>query len=110
MKNAIILILLSISYFACAQKNQVRTNQASIDPIQEHENYIKQATAFIEVVNKNKSLLLSDKVDNMEVFSCLDQLKQGTLTFTKSELAFIISQSTNPPIKNGLRNWHLLQK
>jgi hypothetical protein len=99
MKNTLILFLILICFAACAQKSQVNAKQVYLDSIQEQKEYLEHTIAFIAMISKNKPILLNDNLDNNEGFSCLDQLKQDTLTFTKSEIDYILKKSKNSSIK-----------
>ncbi|MGF1925994.1 MAG: hypothetical protein ACQUHE_17600, partial [Bacteroidia bacterium] len=103
MRNVLVILIFSICSFSCNQKNHLKTNQALIDSVQANKKYIKQAIAFIQIVNQNKPVSLSTHVALLEFLSCIEQLKWDTVTFTKSELAYITKQSQNPPIKRWTR-------
>ncbi len=99
MKNTFILLLLALSFIACKQKNQAQRNQTIIDSIRQEKIYIAQATSFIHKFNHQEPIILGDKVNKNDDFSCLEHLKKDTITFTKAEITFITSQSKSPLIK-----------
>lgn len=99
MKNAFKLLLVALGFMACTRKNPSQKKQAYADSVQKQKIYSAQTTAFIERFINQKPINLSDKVDSDDFASCFEQLKQDTLTFTKKEIAFILSEHKHPLIK-----------
>ena len=99
MKCVIVCFLITIFLFACNQRNQVDTIREKADSIRRQKNYLNQVRLFIDVVNGQKRLAISENVENSDLYACIERLKYDSSVFTKTEIAYILEQSHNSPIK-----------
>ncbi|TCC88170.1 hypothetical protein EZ428_20835 [Pedobacter frigiditerrae] len=101
MKYFPILTLLFLS-IGCSLKKPDNDQVSTIDSTK--NAYIQLTTEFINAVVKKEKFLLADEPFNFNAFDCLVELKNDTLTFTKSEINYILKEQSLKPIKKWTKD------